>query len=200
MAFIYNTRTPSHPGEVLRVEFLDKYEITPSELADHIDCPVFLIEGLVRCKQRMTAELAAMVAAAFDTSVDFWTNLQAKVDEYEAQNVSTTGIKPIVDVPIDDDDNTLDFAVDQEKIDDLLDTLKQTQPKTPDPFSWPDPNQDQDEHNTQPWDQYKATCKTDPIVLIENAGIETKTSSESVGFSAYQTIGIGAWRDDKTDA
>jgi addiction module HigA family antidote len=73
-------RIPTHPGEILSKEFLGPLGITQVALAAHIGVPVQRVNELVRGKRGVTAETAWLLAQAFDTTPDFWMNLQAAHD------------------------------------------------------------------------------------------------------------------------
>lgn len=73
-------RIPTHPGEVLRLEFLEPLGITQVALADHIDVPLQRVHEIVRGKRGVTAATAWLLAGAFDTTPQFWINLQTQHD------------------------------------------------------------------------------------------------------------------------
>lgn len=73
-------RVPTHPGEILRLEFLEPLGITQVALAAHIGVPVQRVNELVRGKRGVTPDTAWLLAQAFETTPDFWMNLQAAYD------------------------------------------------------------------------------------------------------------------------
>lgn len=73
-------RTPTHPGEVLQEEFLSELGVTQAALAAHIGVPVQRVNELIRGKRGVTPDTAWLLAQAFDTSPEFWLNLQAAHD------------------------------------------------------------------------------------------------------------------------
>jgi antitoxin HigA-1 len=73
-------RIPTHPGEILSREFLVPHGITQVALAGHIGVPVQRVNELVRGKRGVTPETAWLLAQAFETTPDFWLNLQAAYD------------------------------------------------------------------------------------------------------------------------
>jgi addiction module HigA family antidote len=77
---IPSNRTPTHPGEVLREEFLDALELTQVELAAHLQIPLQRVNGIVRGKRAVTPETAWLLSQAFGTTPEFWLNLQAAHD------------------------------------------------------------------------------------------------------------------------
>lgn len=77
---IPTNRRPTHPGEVLQEEFLSALGITQVALAAHIGVPVQRVNELTRGKRGVTPDTAWLLAQAFDTSPEFWLNLQATYD------------------------------------------------------------------------------------------------------------------------
>lgn len=73
-------RIPTHPGEILREEFLGPLGQTQVALAAHLGVPVQRINELVRGKRGVTPETAWLLAQAFDTTPQLWLNLQAAYD------------------------------------------------------------------------------------------------------------------------
>lgn len=73
-------RAPTHPGEILREEFLVPLEISQSALAEHIGVSMQLVNTLINGHRGITAETAWKLAQALRTSPEFWMNLQARYD------------------------------------------------------------------------------------------------------------------------
>ena len=73
-------RRPTHPGVILREEFLVPLGQTQVALAEHIGVPVQRINELVRGKRGITPETAWLLSQAFGTTPEFWLNLQAGYD------------------------------------------------------------------------------------------------------------------------
>lgn len=73
-----NGMRPVHPGEVLREEFLEPLGITPAALACalHVSAPT--INDIVRERRGVTADTAIRLGRYFDTSAQFWMNLQTE--------------------------------------------------------------------------------------------------------------------------
>ncbi len=77
---IPSNRTPTHPGEILREEFLAELEIPQTELAAKLGIPVQRINEIANGKRGITPDTAWLFAAAFGTTPEFWMNLQAVYD------------------------------------------------------------------------------------------------------------------------
>ena len=77
-------RKPTTPGEILREEFLKPLHISQQFLASHIGCDIKVVNRIVNGKAQITPRVAIKLAAAFNTSADFWLNAQKAVDIYVA--------------------------------------------------------------------------------------------------------------------
>ncbi|MBI4352316.1 MAG: HigA family addiction module antidote protein [Candidatus Omnitrophica bacterium] len=78
-------RKPNHPGEVLLHEFLEPHHTSQVELARKMDVPIQRVNTLINEKRDVTAETAILLSRALKTSPEFWMNLQAAYDLYEAK-------------------------------------------------------------------------------------------------------------------
>lgn len=74
---IINGMRPIHPGEILREEFLEPLSITPASLARalHVSAPT--VNDIVRERRGVTADMAIRLGRYFDTTAQFWMNLQS---------------------------------------------------------------------------------------------------------------------------
>ncbi len=75
-----SNRVPTHPGEILREEFLVPLGRTQVALAEHLGIPLQRINEIVRGKRGITPETAWLLAQAFGTTPQFWLNLQTAYD------------------------------------------------------------------------------------------------------------------------
>ena len=73
-------RVPTHPGTVLRDEFLAPLGLTQVQLARHLGIPIQRVNELVNGKRGVTPETAWLLAQAFGTTAEFWANLQMAYD------------------------------------------------------------------------------------------------------------------------
>jgi addiction module HigA family antidote len=88
-------RVPTHPGEMLRAEFLIPMGITQRELAQAIHVPYQRVNELVNGRRGMTPGIALRLARFFGTSVDFWINSQQRWDLYHAQQAEARQLEII---------------------------------------------------------------------------------------------------------
>ena len=82
-------RRPVSPGEVLQEEFLKSLEMTQTTLAERMNVPIQRINTLINGKRGVTAETALLLAKVFDTTPQFWMNLQTNCDLWDAQQKLT---------------------------------------------------------------------------------------------------------------
>lgn len=80
----HRKRKPTLPGEILQEEYLSPLGLTQKELADHLGCDVKVINRLINGRTRVTAPLALKLAAALNTTPEFWLNSQEAVDIFDA--------------------------------------------------------------------------------------------------------------------
>ncbi|HIF92404.1 MAG TPA: addiction module antidote protein, HigA family [Myxococcales bacterium] len=73
-------RTPTHPGEILRADFLEPFGQSQVALAEHLDVSVQRVNELVRGKRGVTPEIAWLLSQALNTTPEFWLNLQTAFD------------------------------------------------------------------------------------------------------------------------
>ncbi len=85
---------PVHPGEILREDFLPEYSLTAGSLAKALHVPRDRIEKLVREKRAVTADTAMRLARYFDTTPQFWLNLQANFDLASVAEDEIKSIEP----------------------------------------------------------------------------------------------------------
>ena len=92
---IPTNREPTHPGEMLREEFLLPMNITQRELADAIHVPYQRINELVNKKRGVTPSTALRLSKFFGVSPDFWLNLQMRSELFKAQTAEQKDLESI---------------------------------------------------------------------------------------------------------
>ena len=78
-------RVSTHPGEMLRDEFLVPLGITQNALALKIRVPATRIGEIVHAKRSITPDTALRLARFFGNSPEFWLNLQQMHDLSKAR-------------------------------------------------------------------------------------------------------------------
>ena len=74
---IPSNRIASHPGLILLNEFIAPLGLSQKALANHIGIPVQRVNEIVRGKRGVSPDTAWLLSKAFNTSPEFWLNLQA---------------------------------------------------------------------------------------------------------------------------
>lgn len=73
-------RIPTHPGVLLREEFLEPKGESQSEFARRLGIPLQRVNEIVKGKRGVTADTAWKFALALGTTPQFWMNLQSNRD------------------------------------------------------------------------------------------------------------------------
>lgn len=71
---------PTHPGEVLREDFLKPLGMSQYALAKALDVPEIRISEIVNAKRAITPDTALRLARYFGTSAEFWLGMQTGYD------------------------------------------------------------------------------------------------------------------------
>lgn len=71
---------PTHPGEVLRHDFLEPLGMSQYALAKALAVPEMRISELVNKKRSITPDTALRLARYFGTSPEFWLGMQQTYD------------------------------------------------------------------------------------------------------------------------
>ena len=86
-------RPPTHPGEMLREEFLRPLSLTQAELARRIGVSFPRVNELVHGKRAMTPDTALRLERLFGVEAQFWLNLQLAWDLYHAARSDAAGVR-----------------------------------------------------------------------------------------------------------
>lgn len=78
-------RLRTHPGEVLREEFMAPLGLSANRLAAEIDVPPNRLSEIVRERRGVTADTALRLSTRFGTTPQFWLNLQTAHDLSHAE-------------------------------------------------------------------------------------------------------------------
>ena len=74
------TQNLIHPGEILREEFMKPMGISQNALALALRVPATRIGEIVNERRSISADTALRLAKYFNTTSDFWMNLQTNYD------------------------------------------------------------------------------------------------------------------------
>lgn len=91
------TRIKTHPGEILKEEFLIPFGVSARQLVLAIDIPANRLTEIIRGNRGITADTALRLSRIFGTTAEFWMNLQmgydlsvtAKAEAQELKKIKT---------------------------------------------------------------------------------------------------------------
>lgn len=98
MVRIPTHREPTHAGKMLLTEFLEPMHLTQRDVAEGIGVPYQRINELVNGRRGVTPSTALRLAKFFNTTPDFWLNLQQRWDLFHAnrnEQEALRRIKPV---------------------------------------------------------------------------------------------------------
>ncbi len=90
---------PTHPGEMLREDFLPDYRLTVSAFAKAIGVSRQTVNELLRERRAVSPEMALRLARLFGNTPEFWLNAPRAVDLWEASKAAKKKIDRINPLP-----------------------------------------------------------------------------------------------------
>lgn len=90
-------RQPTHPGKIIREDYLTPLSLTVSELAVNLGVSRKTLSKIINERGAVTPDMALRLSRAFETSPDFWLNLQKNFDLFLAEKSSNDWqqVKPL---------------------------------------------------------------------------------------------------------
>lgn len=83
-----NNMRPIHPGEIIKEEYLEPLNMSVNALAIALRIPAPRINDVVRQKRGVSIDTALRLARYFNTTAQFWMNLQISYDlKIDKQNM-----------------------------------------------------------------------------------------------------------------
>jgi addiction module HigA family antidote len=95
MIRVPTNRPPTHPGEMLREEFLSPMEIDADQLAKSLHVSAQTISEIISNRKSISPSIALRLAKYFGMSADFWMNLQLGWDLYQTQKAESDDLEAI---------------------------------------------------------------------------------------------------------
>ncbi len=86
---------PTHPGEILREDFLSDYGLTVSSFAKALGVSRQTVNELLRERRAVSPEMALRLSRLFGNTPEFWLNAQRAVDLWDAARNIKRQIKRI---------------------------------------------------------------------------------------------------------
>ena len=75
-----NNMRPIHPGEIIKEEYLEPLGMSANALAVALRIPAPRINDVIRQKRGISIDTALRLARYFNTTAQFWMNLQISYD------------------------------------------------------------------------------------------------------------------------
>ena len=91
-------RRPTHPGEMLREDFLPDYHLTIADLARYLSVSRQSVNELLKERRALSPTMAIRLSRLFGNSPEFWLNAQRAVDLWDAAQAieeEVNRIKPL---------------------------------------------------------------------------------------------------------
>ena len=91
-------RKPTHPGEMLREDFIPDYGLTVAGLAKSLGVSRQSVNELLRERRAVSPEMALRLGRLFGNSPEFWLNAQRSIDLWTAAQLvkdEVSRIKPL---------------------------------------------------------------------------------------------------------
>ncbi|OCC14142.1 HigA protein (antitoxin to HigB) [Dissulfuribacter thermophilus] len=95
-------RKPTHPGQILKEDYIEPLGITITYLSEVLGVSRKTLSKIINEKASVTPEMALKLSRAFNTSPEFWLNLQRNYDLWIATQ-ETEGwktIEPLVETSV----------------------------------------------------------------------------------------------------
>ena len=89
---------PTHPGEMLREDFMTDYNLTIAGLAEKLEVSRQTVNELINERRSLSPAMALRLARLFGNTPEFWINAQRAVDLWiaERENKKALGkIRPL---------------------------------------------------------------------------------------------------------
>ena len=81
-------RQPTHPGKIIKEDYLKPLSLTISELALILGISRKTLSKIINERGAVSPDMALRLSRAFDTTPDFWLNLQKNRDLWQAAHAS----------------------------------------------------------------------------------------------------------------
>ena len=88
-------RRPSHPGEMLREDFLPDFGLSTTKLSTAIGVSRQTVNELLRERRSVSPEMALRLGRLFGNSPEFWMNAQRAIDLWDASESIMNDVKKI---------------------------------------------------------------------------------------------------------
>ena len=91
-------RKPTHPGEMLREEFMPDYNLSVAKLAELLGTTRQTVNELINERRSLSVDLAVRLACLFGTTPQYWINMQNALDIYNAKQKCSEAYQTITPI------------------------------------------------------------------------------------------------------
>ena len=81
-------RRPTHPGNIIKEDYLLPLSITIKDVAETLGVSRKTLSKIINERGAITPDMALRLSRAFDTTPNFWLNLQKNYDLWQAETAS----------------------------------------------------------------------------------------------------------------
>jgi addiction module HigA family antidote len=81
-------RQPTHPGNILKKDYLEPLAITATDMASKLGVSRKTLSKILNEKGAVTPDMALRLSRAFGTTPELWLNLQKNFDLWQAERAS----------------------------------------------------------------------------------------------------------------
>jgi addiction module HigA family antidote len=89
-------RQPTHPGKILREDFLLPLGLSQTELSEMLQITFRTVNEILNEKRGISPEMAVRLARFFGTSEELWLNLQDQYDLYKVKEKKQAELGKII--------------------------------------------------------------------------------------------------------
>ena len=94
------SRKPTHPGEMLREEFMPDFGLTVAALAKRLGVSRQSMNEIVRERRAVSPEMALRLARVFGTTPQYWLNMQRNIDLWDSLGMHIDEIAALEPLPL----------------------------------------------------------------------------------------------------
>ena len=87
---------PPHPGEILRLDYLEPLELTVTEAARALGVTRKTLSAILNERAGISPAMAHRLSKALDTTPEFWVNLQMQYDLWQARETELGRVERLV--------------------------------------------------------------------------------------------------------
>ena len=92
---VFMARRPTHPGEMLREEFMPDLGLSVAGLAQLLGVSRQSVNELVHERRALSPDMALRLARLFNMSPQYWLNMQRNVDLWDSLDSNREAIEAI---------------------------------------------------------------------------------------------------------